>query len=160
MRTDNIRVNSILKLDRRKRPPRKSRKSSRRFLRGSGRIGRLPFTVKARYTPGFPSDNGPWDRVLERSTYESSRHQLSYPQFRSSETIALLLGREDSSQPQQRPQQRIVTLEQVLALRYMAWLTFENDDGANIYVSANPLLPGSRKRTKECIASVRHIYRY
>ena len=30
--------------------------------------------------------------------------------------------------------------------------------GANIYVSANPLLPGSRKRTKECIASVRHIY--
>jgi hypothetical protein len=40
----------------------------------------------------------------------------------------------------------------------MAWLTFENDNGANIYVSANPLRPGSRKRTKECIASVRHIY--
>jgi hypothetical protein len=40
----------------------------------------------------------------------------------------------------------------------MAWLTFENDNGANIYVSANPLRPGSRKRTKDCIASVRHIY--
>jgi hypothetical protein len=74
--------------------------------------------------------------------------------FASSETIALLLGREDAP----RPQQRVVTLEQVLAPRYMAWLTFENDAGANIYVSANPLLPGSRKRTKECIASVRHIY--
>jgi hypothetical protein len=74
--------------------------------------------------------------------------------FASSETIALLLGREDAP----RPQQRVITLEQVLAPRYMAWLTFENDDGANIYVSANPLLPGSRKRTKECIASVRHIY--
>jgi hypothetical protein len=74
--------------------------------------------------------------------------------FASSETIALLLGREDAP----RPQQRIVTLEQVLAPRYMAWLAYENDAGANIYVSANPLLPGSRKRTKECIASVRHIY--
>jgi hypothetical protein len=68
--------------------------------------------------------------------------------FASSETIALLLGREDAPPPQQR----VIALEQVLAPRYMAWLTFENDAGANIYVSANPLLPGSRKRTKECIA--------
>jgi hypothetical protein len=74
--------------------------------------------------------------------------------FASSETVALLLGREDAP----RPQQRVVTLEQVLAPRYMAWLAYENDAGANIYVSANPLLPGSRKRTKECVASVRHIY--
>jgi hypothetical protein len=74
--------------------------------------------------------------------------------FASSETIALLLRREDAP----RPQQRVVTLEQVLAPRYMAWLAHENDSGANIYVSANPLRPGSRKRTKECIASVRHIY--
>jgi len=74
--------------------------------------------------------------------------------FAPCETIALLLRREDAP----RPQQRIVTLEQVLAPRYMAWLTFENDSGANIYVSANPLRMGSRKRTKECIASVRHIY--
>ena len=74
--------------------------------------------------------------------------------FASSETIALLIRREDAS----RPQQRVVTLEQVLAPRYIAWLTFENDNGANIYVSANPLRAGSRKRTKECIASVRHLY--
>ena len=74
--------------------------------------------------------------------------------FAPCETIALLLRREDAP----RPQQRIVTLEQVLAPRYQAWLTFENDNGANIYVSANPLRMGSRKRTKECIASVRHIY--
>jgi hypothetical protein len=74
--------------------------------------------------------------------------------FSSSETIALLLRREDTP----RPQQRIVTLEQVLTPRYVAWLAYENDNGANIYVSANPLRPGSRKRTKECIASVRHIY--
>ena len=74
--------------------------------------------------------------------------------FASCETIALLLRREDAP----RPQQRVVTVEQVLAPRYIAWLNYENDNGANIYVSANPLRTGSRKRTKECIASVRHIY--
>ena len=74
--------------------------------------------------------------------------------FAPCETIALMLRREDAP----RPQQRVVVLEQVLAPRYMAWLTFENDNGANIYVSANPLRPGSHKRTKECIASVRYIY--
>lgn len=74
--------------------------------------------------------------------------------FAPCETIALLLRRENAS----RPQQRIVVLEQVLAPRYMAWLAYENDNGANVYVSANPLRTGSRKRTKECIASVRHLY--
>lgn len=74
--------------------------------------------------------------------------------FASCETIALLLRREDAP----RPQQRVVTVEQVLAPRYLAWLNFENDNGANIYVSANPLHAGSRKRTKECVASVRHLY--
>ncbi len=74
--------------------------------------------------------------------------------FAPCETIALLLRCDNAT----RPQQRVVTLEQVLAPRYMAWLTSENDNGANIYVSANPLLPGSRKRTKECIVSVRHLY--
>ena len=74
--------------------------------------------------------------------------------FASCETIALLLRREDAP----RPQQRVITVEQVLAPRYIAWLNYENDNGANVYVSANPLHAGSRKRTKECIASVRHIY--
>ncbi len=74
--------------------------------------------------------------------------------FTSNETIALLLRRENES----RPQQRVVTLEQALRPKYLAWLEFENDSGANIYVSANPLRPGSRQRIKECVASVRHLY--
>jgi hypothetical protein len=49
-------------------------------------------------------------------------------------------------------------LEQALAPRYLAWLRYENHIGANVYVAVNPLLPGSRKRTKECIAEVRHLY--
>lgn len=41
----------------------------------------------------------------------------------------------------------------------MAWLSYENQHGRNnIYVAANPLRTGIRKRTKECIASVRHLY--
>jgi len=74
--------------------------------------------------------------------------------FAPDETIALLL-RNESPTP---PTQRIVALEKALAPRYLAWLAHENRNGANVYVAANPLLSGSRKRTKESIASVRHLY--
>jgi len=75
--------------------------------------------------------------------------------FAPEETIALLLRGEDGASPMQR----VVRLQQALETRYMAWLSYENQHGRNnIYVAANPLRPGSRKRTKECIASVRHLY--
>jgi hypothetical protein len=70
------------------------------------------------------------------------------------ETIALLLRRDNG----ERPTQRIVRLEQVLTPRYLGWLAHENRTGANVYVAANPLRSGSRRRTKESIASVRHLY--
>jgi hypothetical protein len=74
--------------------------------------------------------------------------------FAPDETIALLLrGENDAS-----PTQRVVVMERVLAPRYLAWLAHENAAGVNIYVAANPLLPGSRRRTKESIAYVRHLY--
>jgi hypothetical protein len=74
--------------------------------------------------------------------------------FSPGETIALLLRREGPA----AVTQRIVTLETVLAPRYLRWLSHENADGENIYVAANPLRPGSRKRTKENIVTVRHLY--
>jgi hypothetical protein len=74
--------------------------------------------------------------------------------FASSETIAIVLRRVSPS----TIAQRIVTLECVLQPRYLAWLAHENAAGANIYVAANPLVPGSRKRTKENVAEVRHLY--
>lgn len=74
--------------------------------------------------------------------------------FAPGSTIALLLRTESPA----KTQQRIVTLEQALAPRYLGWLAHENHGGANIYVAANPLRSGSRKRTKESIASVRHVY--
>src|SRR5216684_277797 len=74
--------------------------------------------------------------------------------FSPGETIALLLRREVPS----ATIQRIVQLETALAPRYLAWLAHENAAGANVYVAANPLRSHSRKRTKECIVAVRHLY--
>ncbi len=74
--------------------------------------------------------------------------------FAPEETIALLLRRDSPAVSTQR----VVTLETALAPRYQAWLSYENGTGANVYAAANPLRPGSRKRTKESIASVRYLY--
>ena len=74
--------------------------------------------------------------------------------FAPEETIALLLRRENPL----KVMQRVVKLETAIAPRYVGWLAHENITGANVYVAANPLRPGTRKRTKESIASVRHLY--
>jgi len=74
--------------------------------------------------------------------------------FAPGETIALLLRRENPVSTTQR----VVPVEHALAPRYLGWLAHENSTGANIYVAANPLRSGSRKRTKGSIASVRHLY--
>ena len=74
--------------------------------------------------------------------------------FAPVETLAFLLRTESAV----RPVQRIVRLEQALAPAYLHWLAHENHTGANVYVAANPLRSGSRRRTKDSIASVRHLY--
>jgi len=74
--------------------------------------------------------------------------------FAPAETIALLLRH----QAPRRTWQRIVPLERVLRPHYLGWLAHENWEGANIHVGANPLRPGSRKRTKDSVARVRHLY--
>jgi hypothetical protein len=74
--------------------------------------------------------------------------------FAPQETIALLLRRENPV----KVMQRVVKLETAIAPRHIGWLVHENIAGANVYVAANPLRPGTRKRTKESIGSVRHLY--
>ena len=74
--------------------------------------------------------------------------------FAPAETIALLIRHQAPGQTRQR----IVPLERVLEPHYLGWLAEENWQGANIHVSANPLRPQSRKRTKDSIARVRHLY--
>ena len=74
--------------------------------------------------------------------------------FASGETIAVLLRRE--SPP--ATIQRILPVERAVAPRYLGWLAHQNSIGANIYVAANPLRSGSRKRIKESVATIRHLY--
>jgi hypothetical protein len=74
--------------------------------------------------------------------------------FTRGETIAILLRRVSPMMTVQR----IVTLECALGPRYLAWLASENATGANVYVAANPLRAGSKKRTKESVAGIRHLY--
>jgi hypothetical protein len=74
--------------------------------------------------------------------------------FHPDETIAVVLRRVSPA----TIAQRVITLKRAIEPRYLAWLAHENASGANIYAAANPLVPGSRKRTKESIARVRHLY--
>ena len=74
--------------------------------------------------------------------------------FASCETIAIVLRRVSPASIVQR----IVTVERALQSRYLAWLAHENASAASVYFAANPLVPGSRKRTKESVAQVRHLY--
>ena len=74
--------------------------------------------------------------------------------FAPGESIALFLRRENPT----GIIQRIAPLERAIAPCYLAWLAHENSIGANVYVAANPVHSGSRKRTKESIAAVRHLY--
>ena len=74
--------------------------------------------------------------------------------FAPEETIAIVLRRTSPA----TIVQRIVTLERALQPRYLGWLAHENATGANVYFAANPLVSGSRKRTKESVAEVRHLY--
>src|SRR5580704_9218400 len=81
-------------------------------------------------------------------------HEFLTRSFTPGETLAVLLKGEFPV----RTQQRIVRFECAVAPRYLRWLAYENARGANVYVAANPLRFGSRKRTKECIDEVRHLY--
>src|SRR5271166_4443451 len=81
-------------------------------------------------------------------------HEFLTLSFTPGETLAVLLRGEFPA----RTQQRIVRFECAVAPRYLRWLAYENARGANVYVAANPLRFGSRKRTKESIDEVRHLY--
>jgi RepB DNA-primase from phage plasmid len=83
-----------------------------------------------------------------------SAHEFLARCFAPGETIALLLRSESPA----NVAQRIVKMEVAATPRYLGWLAHENHHGANVYVAANPLRSLSRKRTKESIASVRHLY--
>jgi DNA primase RepB-like protein len=93
-------------------------------------------------------------RQLSHAMQVGLAHEFLTRSFTPGETLAVLLRGEFPV----KTQQRIVRFECAVAPRYLRWLAYENARGANVYVAANPLRFGSRKRTKECIDEVRHLY--
>jgi len=93
-------------------------------------------------------------RQLSNAIQVDLAHEYLTRRFAPGETLAVLLRGEYPV----KTQQRIVRFECAIASRYLRWLAYENARGANIYVAANPLRFGSRKRTKESIDEIRHLY--
>jgi hypothetical protein len=74
--------------------------------------------------------------------------------FRPDDRLAIVLIQKETH----RVVQRIATAEKIAAPGFQAWLRHENAQRSEVYVSMNTIKPGSRGRTKEDIAEIRHIY--
>lgn len=54
--------------------------------------------------------------------------------------------------------QRITSAQKAASPEFQAWLRYKNANGSDIYIGMNPLKKDAATRTKEDIASVRHVY--
>ena len=54
--------------------------------------------------------------------------------------------------------QRVGPLDWVMHPRFQAWLRFKNLTGFNVYCGVNAVAPWNRKRTRESIGAVRHVF--
>ena len=75
--------------------------------------------------------------------------------FDENDKIALVLIPRTGSA---RTQQRIWTAGKAASEKVQGWLRHANAQGADIYVSMNPLHPTARRRLKENVAEVRRVY--
>ena len=54
--------------------------------------------------------------------------------------------------------QRITSAQKAASPEFQAWLRYKNANGSDIYIGMNPLQQDASTRTKEDIASIRHVY--
>jgi hypothetical protein len=54
--------------------------------------------------------------------------------------------------------QRITTVGRMIEPTFQEWLQLKNREGFDVYVLMNPLKPAARRRTKEDILLIRHLY--
>ncbi len=80
-------------------------------------------------------------------------HRFLETGYRPDDWVAVLLKSYDTGDTAQR----VVPVSAVIAPRFQAWLRFRNAARWNVYVSVNAVVPG-RSRTKDAIASVRHVF--
>jgi len=74
--------------------------------------------------------------------------------FEPTDRIAMLVLNRDFGETIQR----ITSAEKAASPEFQSWLRYKNANGSDIYVGMNPLKKDASTRTKEDIASIRHVY--
>ena len=74
--------------------------------------------------------------------------------FKLTDRIAMLVLNRDFSETIQR----ITSAQKASSPEFQAWLRYKNANGSDIYLGMNPLRQDASTRTKEDIASIRHVY--
>src|SRR6202035_5144811 len=74
--------------------------------------------------------------------------------FEQSDRIAILVLNRDFGETIQR----ITSAQKASSPEFQAWLRYKNVNGSDIYIGMNPLRQYASTRTKEDIASIRHVY--
>src|SRR5271155_4051685 len=74
--------------------------------------------------------------------------------FEPTDRIAMLVLKRDFGETIQR----ITNAQKAASPEFQAWLRYKNANGSDIYIGMNPLKKDASTRTKEDIASIRHIY--
>lgn len=74
--------------------------------------------------------------------------------FEQSDRIAMLVLNRDFGETIQR----ITSAQKASSPEFQAWLRYKNANGSDIYIGMNPLRQNASTRTKEDIASIRHVY--
>lgn len=74
--------------------------------------------------------------------------------FEPTDRIAMLVLNRNVSETVQR----ITSARKAASPEFQAWLRYKNANGSDIYIGMNPLKQDASTRTKEDIASIRHVY--
>src|SRR5580693_6427437 len=74
--------------------------------------------------------------------------------FKPSDRIAVLVLNRNLAETVQR----ITSAQKAASPEFQAWLRYKNANGSDIYIGMNPLRQDASTRTKEDIASIRHVY--
>jgi hypothetical protein len=74
--------------------------------------------------------------------------------FEATDRIAMLVLNRDFGETIQR----ITSAQKAASPEFQAWLRYKNASGSDIYIGMNPLKKDASTRTKEDIASIRHVY--
>jgi RepB DNA-primase from phage plasmid len=74
--------------------------------------------------------------------------------FDAADRIAILVLNRDFGETIQR----ITSAQKAASPEFQAWLRYKNANGSDVYVGMNPLKKDASTRTKEDIASIKHLY--